>query len=237
MTMKSNLTVYTEALTEKVIERIGVDLPQINIAELISRRNSADKSGRKFNAYLQFYYELMQDANDHFINDEFFSSFIHHYSLRGIDKKTIGALNSSKKEIKELIDNDELVKLYFMYFHEVNTAGKTKSLGSFFTKLVHTFKPEEITQIDIGLKKHFKLEHESYFISMIVVSAAFLRFSEGEPDTLLKLQKHLSGILPEIDKFYSCKCHKGKRVVEISTTQKNLFTLNFIFWLKSTEKA
>lgn len=237
MTKKSNLSVYTEALTERVLKKIDKDLSKINIAELINKRNSSDKAGKKFNAYMQFYFELMQDVNAHFIRDEFFSSFIHHYSLRGIDKKTIEALNRSKKEIQKLIENDELAKLFFMCFHEVNTAGKTKSLGSFFTKLVHTFKPEEFTQIDIGLRKHFKLEHESYFISMIVVSAAFLRFSEGEPDTLLKLQKHLSGILSEIDKFYSCKCHKGKRLVEISTAQKNLFTLNLIFWLKSTEKA
>lgn len=52
-----------------------------------------------------------------------------------------------------------------------------KNQGSFFSKLIHTLKPDEYCVVDSYVRKVFNLENESYILSMLVISEAYKKFS------------------------------------------------------------
>ncbi len=182
------------------------------------------KNKKQFANFQKYYFETLEDKKN-FYSTNFLKKFIHQYRIQGIDGGTIKRLDNNKEkkdEILKLIESNQLSDLYFNHFAnvEINRKDKIKekNLGSFFTKIVHTFKPDDYTPLDIPLRKYFDLEDESYLVSFIVVSNAYKKWA-NEIDNNERL-KSLRKELKDAD--------KNNLIQHSRVTDMKL--LNLIFW-------
>ena len=65
---------------------------------------------------------------------------------------------------------------------------KEKSLGSFFAKLVHTFKPNEYCALDNPIKISFGLQNEGFILSFFIISAAYREWSLHNQNLIMLLK-------------------------------------------------
>ena len=105
-----------------------------------------------------------------------------------------GLINVNKKEnMLLLLESNQLSELYINYFEKVKIIhlGEIvkKNQGSFFTKFVHTFKPDEFSALDNLIKNHFGLGGESYFISFLAISQAYKNWCAENEDLILHFKK------------------------------------------------
>lgn len=145
-----------------------------NVVRTFLAFHLSDKNSSSF----QDYYFLTLTNNDYFLNSPtFFRDFKKHYSLQGIDNGYLDTLESDKQNILSLLQADNLADLYFNYFAKANIKHGTKTvdkdLGSFFAKLVHTFKPADYCALDNPIKNYFGLQRESFFIAFSIISSAY----------------------------------------------------------------
>ena len=147
--------------------------------------------------------------------NNFFSRFKSQYALQGISNNFLNKLEGRKPTILSLINQDDLSKLYFDFFAkaEIQKEGNgkivRKSLGSFFTKLVHTFKPNEYCALDNPIKNLFDLKNESFYISFIVISQAYKKWIATNPQELsilkIELRKRDKNNTLQLDKLSDLK--------------------------------
>lgn len=175
---------YLDKLTKSVYDQISAYLEEEEDKKLIddhfSKRILNPKNKKQFANFQEYYFKTLITPAD-----LSFEKLRQIYSLQGVDKESLKKLENNKEKIIKLIESGNLSDLYFNHFANVEikrkNTSKEKNLGSFFTKIVHTFKPDDYTPLDIPLRKYFKLEGESYFVAFIVVSNAFARWaSENE---------------------------------------------------------
>jgi len=181
MKTEAILASYLERNSDKVLWKIIEILKNPSSESLfqehfVNRADNEKNSRNHFFSFQNYYFETLGKI------DEIESiDFKQKYSLQGVTSAYLNKLNESKPEIISLLENEQLSELYFKYFHfqelETKAGNKTKSLGSFFTKLVHTYKPSEYTPVDRPMKDFFGLNNESYFVSMIVISRAFKKWA------------------------------------------------------------
>lgn len=205
---------YIDNLRNKVYGQIldyinGKTVNELVNEHFVIRLNDPKQS--KFKKFHQYYFSTLNDK-ENFINNKFFSDFRQAYSLRGMTSDYLEKFDNpkKKKEILQLIHEDRLVELYQMFTEE-------KHFGSFFTKLVHTYNPLNYTQVDGPIKKHFKLEHESYFVAFIVISNAYKKWADNNKVLLAELK---DGFAKADEAGYIEKC-------EYINEMK---ILNMIFW-------
>ena len=211
---------YIDALINKVYVQIsdyfiGKTLNELVNEHFIIRLN--DPKQRKFKKFHQYYYSTLKKEKN-FIDKEFFNDFRQAYSLRGMTSDYLDKFDKPKKktEILQLINEDRLTELYQMFTEE-------KHFGSFFSKLVHTFNPLHYTQVDIPIKKFFRLEHESYFIAFIVISGAYKKWAIENSEFLHELK---SEFIKSDNAGYMKK--KESMINEMKI-------LNLIFWSESNK--
>jgi hypothetical protein len=197
-TSMNHFSSYIEAQAARVLTGIEDDLNAKSRSELINlcfnRYLESDyKSVTKFKAFHKYYFEIGTKPEA----EKFFNTFKGQYSLQGVSEEYMLRLNKALPEIKRLIANDDLVTLYFTYFFQVsskvkNNADGAKTHGSFFTKLVHTFNREGYTPLDNPMRDHFKLQNESFFIAMLIVSKAFKLWCDSYRTQADELKKELA---------------------------------------------
>lgn len=207
--MITNTQQYSEYLKKQVMKKISND---VNLKTL-------DSFEFKINSNFHLYYfETLNGAN--FLKKHFFKEFKQQYSLQGISNSYLDDLESKKNEIEILMKNDSIIKIYFDYFRKAKIKHKEieieKDLGSFFTKLVHTFKPHEYCALDNPIKKHLGLEKESFVNAFFIISEAYTEWSDSNQKTIKKLKEKLK--LSDIE---NCIKHE-------SITNHKL--LDMIFW-------
>jgi hypothetical protein len=221
---------YLDKLTKLVYDKINDFFKEKEGKEkeliekhFIDRIDDSDNK-KQFANFQKYYFETLDDKKN-FYSTNFFGKFIHQYRIQGIDGGTITQLDSNKEnkeKILKLIESDQLSDLYFNHFAnvEINRKDgiKEKNLGSFFTKIVHTFKPDDYTPLDIPLRKYFKLEDESYFVSFIVVSNAYKQWANnnGNKARMERLREEFK------------KADKNNLIQYDKVTDMKL--LNLIFW-------
>jgi len=179
---------YIEKLSENVLKKIKEDLEGKTDGILFEKHFTKRFSERKNSTFQKYYFKTLNNINS--IN---FTEFKSQYSLQGVDNKYLNdTLNANKLDIIRLINSNKLSELYFKYFEsqsiKYNEGIREKNLGSFYTKLVHTFKPDEFTPVDMPMRKHFKLQNESYFVSMIAISKAFNIWAVDNKDCVDKIK-------------------------------------------------
>ncbi|MHB8260990.1 MAG: hypothetical protein ACYDCN_11295 [Bacteroidia bacterium] len=163
---------YIDKLTNNVYIQITDYLKDKTDEKLIVEHFTNRLKKKQFANFQVYYFKTLNnpDALD-------FSEFKQKYSLQGIDVKFINHLQQNKLAILKLISDNKLSELYFGHFAKAQInhkeTVKEKNLGSFFTKVVHTFRPADYTPLDIPIRNYFKLKDESYFVAFIVVSTAY----------------------------------------------------------------
>ncbi|MDD4374851.1 MAG: hypothetical protein PHG67_13120 [Bacteroidales bacterium] len=143
----------------------------------------------KVSAGFQDYYFLTLDNEKlYYSSNDFFRQFKKRYSLQGIDNNYLDKLEGIKKEILKNIRSDELAQLYFDTFNKAiikhGKGFKVKDLGSFFAKLVHTFRPDEYCALDNPIKNYFGLKKESFFISFFIISVEYKHWATDNKNLL-----------------------------------------------------
>lgn len=191
-----------------------------NIVRKFLAFHLADKNSSSF----QDYYFLTLTNEDYFLTSStFFREFKKRYSLQGIDNGYLDRLENDKQNILSLLQTDNLTDLYFDYFAKANIKhGSTtvdKDLGSFFAKLVHTFKPADYCALDNPIKNYFGLQRESFFIAFSIISSAYKLWATDNK----KLFEDIKNQFENIDSKHSIR---HDRVTDLKL-------LDLIYWSKA----
>src|SRR5690606_31504835 len=154
---------------------ISADINEKTIDEIVKTDLVKSHLDDKVSAGFQDYYFLTLDNEElYYSSTDFFRQFKKRYSLQGIDNNYLNKLEGLKKEILKNIRADKLAQLYFDTFNKAvikhGKDFKEKDLGSFFAKLVHTFRPDEYCALDNPIKNYFGLKKESFIISFFIIS-------------------------------------------------------------------
>lgn len=192
--MNDNEQKYISTLKQTVYDRISADINEKTIDEIVKTDLVKSHLDDKVSAGFQDYYFLTLD-NEKLYNSstDFFRQFKKRYSLQGIDNNYLDKLEGLKKEILKNIRADKLAQLYFDTFNKAiikhGKDFKEKDLGSFFAKLVHTFRPDEYCALDNPIKNYFGLKKESFFISFIIISVEYKHWATDNKKLLKIIRK------------------------------------------------
>lgn len=204
---------------EKIKENLSLESAESLFSDNFIKRIKSDKTTRQhFIDFQKYYFNLINNPEE--IQ---FKVFKQKYSLQGVTSDYLNKLNFERDKIIGFIVDDNLAELYFKYFHfqelETKAGNKTKSLGSFFTKLVHTYKPSEYTPVDMPMKDFFGLNNESYFVSMIVISRAFKKWANENGNIISEFKDLLIDYMA-----------KENHMVIDKTKITDIKVMNTIFW-------
>lgn len=222
--MNDNEQKYISTLKQLVYDRISADINEKAVDEIVKIDLVKSHLDDKVSAGFQGYYFLTLD-NEKLYNSstDFFRQFKKRYSLQGIDNNYLDKLEGLKKEILKNIRADNLAQLYFDTFNKAiikhGREFKEKDLGSFFAKLVHTFRPDEYCALDNPIKNYFGLKKESFFISFFIISVEYKHWATDNK----KLLKVIREKFKQADK-------KGILQHDKLTDLK---LLDLIFWSKA----
>lgn len=189
---------YTDRHIERVRQQISSDINNKtvdNVVRTFLAFHLADKNSSSFQDY---YFLTLTNENYFLASPTFFQEFKQKYSLQGIDSGYLGRLESDKHNILSLLRTNKLADLYFDYFAKAQIKhGATtisKDLGSFFAKLVHTFKPDDYCALDNPIKNYFGLQRESFFIAFSIISSAYKLWAVDNKKLLADMKKQFENI-------------------------------------------
>jgi hypothetical protein len=179
--MNTNIDKYIVNLEENIYDIISHTFKEDGIDQIVKRdlyeSHVLENRSAKFQ---EFYFSTIKNENLYLTSVDFYRQFKKQYSLQGIDNNYLDNLEVNKREILNLIISDRLSELYFSFFHKAKVKYradyKEKSLGSFFAKLVHTFRPDEYCALDNPIKEYFKLSKESFYVSFFIISHAYKKW-------------------------------------------------------------
>jgi hypothetical protein len=225
--MSDNEKKYISTLKQTVYDRISADINEKTVDEIVKIDLVKSHLDDKVSVGFQDYYFLTLDNEKlYFSSTDFFRQFKKRYSLQGIDNNYLDKLEGLKKEILKNIRADKLAQLYFDTFNKAvikhGKDFKEKDLGSFFAKLVHTFRPDEYCALDNPIKNYFGLKKESFFISFFIISVEYKHWATDNK----KLLKVIREKFKQADK-------KGILQHDKLTDLK---LLDLIFWSKANRQ-
>jgi hypothetical protein len=226
--MNDNVRNYISNFQQSVYGLISFDINKETIDEIVKFDLIKSHIDDADSANFQNYYFLILD-NEKLYNSspDFFRQFKKMYSLQGVDNNYLDNLERHKKEILENIRSEKLAHLYFDTFNKVvikhGKGFKEKDLGSFFAKLVHTFRPEEYCALDNPIKNYFGLKKESFFISFFIISVVYKHWATDNNKLLKTIRKELQ------------LADKKNILQHDKLTDMKL--LDLIFWSKANRKS
>lgn len=224
ITMKENSETYSNLLIQSVYDKISNEINEKTIEYIVNvdlyKSHIAEKKSANFQDY---YFRILNNEELYFASSNFFHQFKQYYSLQGIDSKYLTGLEKQKREILKLIRDNHVTKLYFEKFKNAQIKNgdhiKVKDLGSFLSKLVHTFRPDEYCALDNPIRDYFGLTKESFFTAFLIISAGYKLWAN---DNKLLLQ----GIRNEIRLLDREQIIKHERLTDLKL-------LDLIFWSKA----
>lgn len=226
--MDGNTQRYLAKLKEQVCEKISLDICSSKLDKIVKKdlveRHLKTKRSVQFQRY---YFSILRNENLFCSPSNFFRRFKVNYSLQGIDNEFLDKLEFCKAEILSDIHANDLIKLYFDKFNKVpikrGNTQKPKNLGSFFAKLVHTFRPSEFCALDNPIKNYFGLKSESFVVAFLVISDAYKTWAMNNRTLLRKIRAQL-------------KAADKEQVIEYKELT-DLKLLDMIFWTKANPPA
>lgn len=192
------LKAYFSRHITDIKDKISADISDKTVDKVVRtflKFHLTDKGSKSFQDY---YFSILTNENLFLTSKTFFRDFKRRYSLQGIDNEYLDSLETNKKIILSLLHQDKLADLYFDYFAKAQIkhgkTKKTKDLGSFFAKLVHTFKPNDYCALDNPIKKHFGLKKESFFVSFGIISSAYKLWATDNDRALIEIRQNFKAI-------------------------------------------
>jgi hypothetical protein len=220
--MQTQILPYIEKSKQGVKQNMSSLLTTQSVRRVARNAFAYDFENDRSLAFQQYYQETVSNQDGFLSAPDFFKRFKQQYALQGIDGAYLDRLETDKRTILHLIGNDDLAVLYFRYFADAQLRHKKKvvsrTLGSFFSKLVHTFAPDKYCALDNPIKKYLKLGNESFYIAFFVVSHAYREWVVENPG-------HLQQIRQELEQ------HKRGR--EFSACVTDLKLLDLIYWYQA----
>jgi hypothetical protein len=144
--------------------------------------------------FQKYYMSILQNESHYYSSEAFFKEFKQNYSLQFVDDAYLTRLEENKEEILKGIRSgaEGRTDIYFKYFKSARLKRGDKFIdseqGSFFTKLVHTFLPDEYCALDGPIKTFFDLKKETFFSSFLALSQAYREYATENPDILKTLR-------------------------------------------------
>lgn len=222
--MGSHAAHYIEHLKDRVRRKIDVELSANRaraVAKAVVAFHFTDVQSLAFQNY---YIEIVENENNFLTSDDFFPKFKKMYALQGIDNAHLDRLGAAKKIILDNLKADELTSLYLAHFAQVSIKYgdrcRLKDLGSFFSKLTHTFKPSEYCALDNPIKKYFGLANEGFYVSFIAISSAYKGWIQENSKPMKELRRQLDA--HPIGRDYTDK-------------MTDLKLLDLVFWLRANK--
>lgn len=189
----TEISSYLDNLTQQVKDKISNYITDKAIDNTISNALKSHLEAKT--NYLDYYLQTVSNTQHFLAESNFFRVFKKQYSLQAIDNSFLDWLEKQKPAIIQLINNNQLATLYFNHFAKARIRYKNeevvKDLGSFFTKLVHTFKPNDFCALDNPIKKYFGLHRESFFIAFWVVSRAYKEWVNDHKGLIEQIKQNL----------------------------------------------
>ncbi len=222
--MQTEISPYLEALKQSVKKKISSLLSNQTVRQVASNAFTFHFKDEASLAFQNYYREIITNRESYLGTPDFFRVFKQRYSLQGIDGAYLDRLEREKEAILRLIDNDDLANLYFSFFanaqlqHGVRVVGK--NLGSFFTKLVHTFRPEEFCALDNPIRNYFGVGNESFYIAFVIISHAYNEWARENTDLMRQIRMELE--CNEVGQPFSSK-------------MTDLKLLDLVFWYQANE--
>ena len=225
--MNDNARNYISNFQQSVYDRITLDINEKTIDETVKfdlvKSHLDDTDSANFQNY---YFLILDNEKLYYSSTDFFRQFKKMYSLQGVDNNNLDDLERHKKEILENIRSEKLAQLYFERFNKVKIKHgkgfKEKDLGSFFAKLVHTFRPNEYCALDNPIKNYFGLKKESFFISFFIISFVYKHWATDNNKLLKTIRKELQ--------------LADKKDILQHNKLTDMKLLDLIFWSKANRK-
>jgi len=222
--MNTNIDKYIVNLEENIYDNISHIVKEDSIDQIVMRdlyeSHVLEYRSAKFQ---EFYFRTIKNENLYLKSVDFYRQFKKQYALQGIDNNYLDNLEVNKREILNLIISDRLSELYFNFFHKAKVKYradyKEKNLGSFFAKLVHTFRPDEYCALDNPIKDYFKLSKESFYVSFFIISHAYKKWGANNNKIIGTIKNELKLL--------------DKREVIKQDKLTNLKLLDLIFWSRA----
>lgn len=224
--VKDNQNNYLDILKKAVYDKISTLINDLTVDSIVMTDLVLSHIDNKASASFQDYYFKTLDNEDLLLStNHFFNQFKTMYSLQGIDNKYLGRLEVQKRDILKQIRADNLAQLYFETFNKAQIKHKDrfieKDLGSFFAKLVHTFRPKDYCALDNPIKNYFGLKKESFFISFLIISSEYKHWATDNKVLMQTIK----------DKFRSADLNQ--KIDHDKLTDLKL--LDLIFWSKANK--
>ena len=196
--MQDNLTNYIESLIQAVTNKLFTKLCESQSLNWAISRLHFHISDTRSIRFQKYYFQISCDKDRFLADSYFFKRFKQQYSLQGIDNDYLNFLDDEKPAILKLIYERELSRLYLKYFAKAKIKHgaftKEKDLASFFTKLVHTFLPDEYCALDNPIKNYFGLKNESFFTAFIIMSNAYQSWLMNNNQMIYEIRNKLISI-------------------------------------------
>ena len=221
-----NIQTYFEKLKQSVYDKISFEINEMTINDVVMTDLVKSHIFEPKSASFQNYYFKTLNNEEYYYENQFFREFKMKYSLQGIDNKFLDELEKRKKNILNDIRKESLAQLYFDNFNKAKIKHGDKiiekNLGSFFSKLVHTFLPNDYCALDNPIKNYFELGNESFFISFFIISSVYKQWA-SDNKILIQEIKHK---LKQADKQ---EIIKHEQLTDLKL-------LDLIFWSKANRK-
>ncbi len=190
--MQTEIFPYLESFKQRVKRQISNLLSDRTVRRVANNAFTSHLNDKAAIAFLKYYRETVDNRSHYLQTPNFFKVFKYQYSLQGIDGAYLDKLEEKKETILRLIDNNALANLYFEFFaHAKIKRGNKfvqKNLGSFFTKLVHTFGPNEFCPLDNPIKNYFDLGNESFYIALMIISHEYKDWAADNSDLMRQIR-------------------------------------------------
>ncbi|MBK8483853.1 MAG: hypothetical protein IPL31_05785 [Saprospiraceae bacterium] len=159
-----------------VYDRISELITENNIAQIVKINLIESNTKNKSVGFQEYYFSILNKEIFFLESKDFFKRFNHEFALR-TDNFFLNELEKDKIEILKIIKEDRIDELYFDTFFRAKSKSKNgfkeKELGSFFTKLVHVFRPDDYCALDNPIKNYFGLKKEGFFIAFLIISSQY----------------------------------------------------------------
>lgn len=192
------MTSYIDKHIATVRRQISADINDSTIDNVVRTFLAFHLIDKNSSSFQHYYFLTLTNENYFLTSPTFFRDFKKRYSLQGIDNGYLDRLENDKQNILSLLQTDNLADLYFIYFAKASIKhGATtidKDLGSFFAKLVHTFKPSHYCALDNPIKNYFGLQRESFFIAFSIISSAYRLWAEDNNTLMADIKQQFKNI-------------------------------------------
>ncbi len=224
--MNAQVENYLKCLINSVLKKIDQNIDENSAKDIVKNELSRHVYDYNPNGFHNYYFQILNNEENFFATDDFFRQFKSQYSLQGIDNEFLNRLEDKKLKMLNLIKQDKLSELYFNHFAKAKIRYKDrfviKSLGSFFAKFVHTFRPTDYCALDNPIKNYFGLKSESFFIAFLTVSKSYKMWAKKKGFIINDIRREFK----ELDKDNFFQHEK----------MSDLKILDLIFWSKANPK-